>query len=80
MSGRVLRRGSRYCRNVMSVADGEDLLDVVFAVNELESAPLVDAERTEDHVAGASVGYAEEAFGFGEKQVEMGETFGDGLG
>jgi hypothetical protein len=64
----------------MGVADGEDLLDVMLAVNELESAPLVDAERAEDHVAGASVGSAEETFSFGEEQVEAGEVFGDGVG
>ena len=65
---------------MMGVADGENLLDVVLAVNELESAPLVDAERAEDHVAGTSVGRAEDIFGFGEEQVEAGEMFGDGLG
>jgi hypothetical protein len=63
----------------MGVADGEDLLDVVLAVDELESAPLVDAERPEDHVAGTSVGRAEEGLGFGEEDVEAGEMFGDGL-
>jgi len=53
------------CRQVVGLTDGEDLLGVVHAMNELESAPLVDAERAEDHVAGASVGRAEDIFGFG---------------
>jgi hypothetical protein len=39
----VLGRGLRYWRKMMRVADGEDLLDVVLAVDELESAPLMDA-------------------------------------
>lgn len=52
---------------------------MVLAVNELESAPLVDAEGAEDHVAGASAGRTEDIFGFDEEQVEAGEMFGDGL-
>lgn len=64
----------------MGVADGEDLLDVVLAVDELESAPLVDAEGAEDHVGGASIGRTEYLFGFGEEEVEAGEVFGYGLG
>jgi hypothetical protein len=65
---------------MMGVTDGKDLLDVMLAVNELESAPLIDTERAEDHVAGASVSSAEETFGFREKHVEAGEVFGDGVG
>ena len=64
----------------MSAADGEDLLDVVLAVNELESAPLIDPEWAEDHEAGASAGGAEDSFGFSEEQVEAGEMLGDSLG
>jgi hypothetical protein len=71
-----LGRGLRYWRKVMGVADGEDLFDVMLAVDELESAPLMDAEGAEDHVAGASIGCAEDLFGFDEEEVEAGQVFG----
>lgn len=46
-------------------ADGEDLFEVMLAVDELEFTPLLDTERTEDHVGGAWVGDAEQLTGFG---------------
>jgi hypothetical protein len=66
-------------QKAVNLTDGDDLLDMVHTVNELEPAPLIDAERTEDHVAGAAAGRAEEIFGLGEELVETAEVFGDGL-
>jgi hypothetical protein len=64
----------------VSFTDGDDLFEVVLAVDELKSAPLFDVERAEDSVTGALAGRSEESFGLGEKQIEMGKMFGGGLG
>jgi hypothetical protein len=50
---------------VVGLADGDDLFEVVLAVDELEPSPLIDAEWAKDYVAGESIGGAEELLGFG---------------
>ena len=50
-------------------ADGGDLADVVAAVDEVETAPLVEAERAEDHVADGTATVAEELLGDGDAGV-----------
>ena len=44
----------------MRFSDRDYLFEMMLAMNEVESAPLVDAERAEDHVACASLIRTEE--------------------
>ena len=62
----------------MGFADGEDLLEVVLAVNELEFSPLVDVEGSKRHMARKFAFGPEEFFGFGAEQIEMIQMFGGG--
>ena len=64
----------------MGFADGQNLTDVMPAVDELKFSPLVEAERAKEHVAGATGGGAEDILGFGAELVEVGKTFGGGVG
>ncbi len=63
----------------MSGSDGADLPDVVASVDEVETAPLIDAERTQNDVADGT-SRAEEGFGLGEELVDAGEADSGFLG
>ena len=66
--------------DVVGFADGDDLLEVMLAVDEMKYAPLVDAERAEDDVAGAlAVGPKIFSASVAE-EIEVGEVFGGGVG
>jgi len=57
----------------VNFANGGDLFEVVPAVDELEFTPLVDAEGTENVMAGALT-FVEELFGRGAEAVKAGEV------
>jgi hypothetical protein len=59
--------------------DGADLQEVVVSVDEVESAPLVDAERAENHVGSGATG-AEDGFGLGKELIHVDEAGGSLLG
>jgi hypothetical protein len=61
-------------------ANGDDLPEVMLAMDELKSAPLVDAEWAKDDVAGASLRGTEDFFSFVAQNVDPVEVFGDGVG
>ncbi len=58
----------------MGGANGADLLDVMAAVNQVKPAPLVDAERPENHVRDAAA-RAKQGFRLVEEVVYTGQMF-----
>jgi hypothetical protein len=67
-------------RKTVAFADSENLLQVMLAVNELESSPLIYVERPEDCVARKFAFGPEEFFRFGAEQIEVSQMFGGGGG
>ena len=65
---------------MVGLANDGDLFEVMFAVYQMKSAPLVDIERAEDVVVDASAPRAEESFRLIEEQIEAGEMVGCGVG
>ena len=60
------------------LTNGGDLFEMVSPVDELETTPLIDAERAENIVTG-TLTCAEESFGFVAEDIEFGEgIFGCG--
>ena len=47
----------------MRFADGENLFEVMLAVDKLEFSPLIDVEWSQGHVAGKPAGGTEKLFG-----------------
>jgi len=66
--------------NIVGPADSGDLFEVVLAVDKLKLAPLIDAERAENHVAGASDSSAKEFLCFGAEVIHMRKVLGHSLG
>ena len=67
-------------RKTVGFADGEDLLEVMLAVNELKLSPLVYVERPQDGVAGKLAVGPKEFFGFAAEHIEVSQMFGGGGG
>lgn len=63
----------------MSGSDGAYLSDVVAAVDEVETAPLMETERTQDDMADGT-SRAEEGFGLGKHLGDAGEADSGFLG
>ncbi len=59
----------------MGGSNGTNLLEVMTSVNQVESSPLVDAERSENHVRDAAAG-TEERLRLVEKSVDAGQVLG----
>jgi hypothetical protein len=64
----------------MSFPDGENLLQVMLAVNELELTPLIDVEGPECRVARKFAGGPKELFCFDAELIEVTKMFGCGRG
>ena len=54
--------------------NGTDLFEVMAAMDQVKSSPLVDAERTKNHMGDAAAG-AEDSFCLVEEFVETGKMF-----
>ena len=63
----------------MSSSDGADLSNVMAAVDQVETAPLVDTERPQDNVADGT-SRSKKGFGLSEELVDTGEADSGFLG
>ena len=57
---------------MVGFANGSDLVEVMFAVDQMKFAPLVDIERAKDVVVDALASRTEESFRLVEDEVEAG--------
>ena len=62
----------------MGFADGENLLQVMFAVDELELAPLIDVEGPQGGVARELTGTSKELLCFRTELIEVSQVLGCG--
>ena len=67
-------------RKIVGFADGKNLFQVMFAVNELELAPLIDVEGPQGGVAREFAGTTEEILCFGTELIEVSQVLGCGSG
>jgi len=67
-------------RKIVGFADGKNLFQVMFAVNELELAPLIDVEGPQGGVAREFAGTTEEILCFGTELIEVSQVLGCGGG